>query len=86
MEKMNKFLTSLEDTFTYYLGCKKVILMYLLHEIVDAPMEDYDPPNNYSSTQVEMIARAPHNQVQVGVVSPTMSYTTDNQKLASILK
>ena len=86
VEKMNKFLTLLEDRFTYYMGCKKFPLMYLLRDDVNAPPEATDPSTNYTSVQVEMIARAPHNQILAGVVSPILSYTTDNSRLASMLK
>lgn len=48
-ETMCKFLTSVGDTLTPFLGCKKVPLTYLLRANVEPILEVNDPRTNYAN-------------------------------------
>ena len=85
-EQMHKFLTNMEDTLTPYLGCKLVPITYVVRLNENPPPEATDPSANYSTVQLEMVARAPHNETVNGIVQKCLSYSTDNQRLVTLLK
>ena len=74
---MQDFLNSLEDFLTQFRRCKGVPLIYLIRKNLTPLPEVNDPRTNYTTLQGEMSKREPYKG---------LSYSTDNQKFATILK
>jgi len=84
--EMVEFLNNVDDKLFTYRGCKGAPLSYLIRKNIVPVAENIDPPTNYSTVQEQIVARAPHVSLVNGILTNTLSYTTDNHRLASLLR